>query len=1190
MAGTYARYSGLSGSGGGTSGVSSLNGLTGALTLVAGANVTITPGSGTLTIASTGGGGGSGTVTSVDVSVPSFLTSSGGPITTSGTIAITLNDEPANTVFAGPASGADAPPTFRALVPADVPGLVGSPNVLAYYDAGGDLAPLGQWSVDPVDFNLTSIVSISDTRTSYDQIRLQTNLGGTITSNASSLNLALSSAGSTASLTGINLGVSGTVVGSVTLINAGSSANASGDITGLELSLNGGAFGNQIAMRADVAGTVVGDSTGLFLNMDAAVSGNSSVFNESVTSSIAGSLNFVSLSGNGSAVVGGDFRAINSGMNGDVSGFAAGALIFQGGVVTKGYTGFGSNTNANIGDGSGVSAIGFDASFQNGTINGGLFGFNFNNSNPITGPYTAYGLNVNNGSTGTGFNFIGASVNNQANQSESFTGVSISNNANSRVATGINLSMQGTITDDAAGARINLNGLTSTSSNITGLSIQMGSATDTNPQGVIGISSDGRIQVNATTQLSAGQGFQIGNRVESAFSIPNGSPVTGTDSLGNNLAGDLLAQDNLSNGGFGIGWNGTGFISSVGVAATKTVQAATAFLPAVTFPDPGFTTGGTITDLHIIRTFAPLMQGGSISITNLYGFKIDPAFGNFTDNATNAWGIWVGDTTANNYFAKNIGIGQQVPTARLDLPAVTTSAGSASLKIAAGTLMTAPEQGAVESDGTDLWWTDGTGTRQQLNGGGSPSPVSFTLANNQTSPANVAGFLVNNVTNQAWESAVSISRRYSDSFSLDSPFSAGFLNTTGTVRAVAAQADGSIIFVGSFTTFQGLARNYISRVSPAGVEDATFYTNLGTGFDANILSVDIQADQKIVVGGTFTTLNGVAAAGLARINADGTPDTAFNANSTGTSESCRMVKVLASQKILSGSTTLTRYNTDGTPDGTFTTSAYNTTFSIGIAAVGELSDTRVAVVGGFTTVNAASFPFAVMIDNVGAVDASWTTAIGGAPNATANAIAIQSDDAAVIVGQFTSVGGGTQNHIVRISSAGVVDSAFTTAIGTGLLNPGNAVKILSNGKIAVGGSFTQVNGLSAIRIALLTSAGAVDSGFNSFITTGFNGVVLGLAIDFKDEIFAGGSFTSFNSAAYSGGMGLITITELVSEQTLRGVYRPAYLSWSVGGSTAVGDNTGVVYTMNSSGQLQYVSSNIVGTLIESQMKFILTGV
>jgi hypothetical protein len=57
-------------------------------TLTAGSNITITNGAGSITIASTGGGGGgSGTVTSINVSGGTTgLTTSGGPVTTSGTI------------------------------------------------------------------------------------------------------------------------------------------------------------------------------------------------------------------------------------------------------------------------------------------------------------------------------------------------------------------------------------------------------------------------------------------------------------------------------------------------------------------------------------------------------------------------------------------------------------------------------------------------------------------------------------------------------------------------------------------------------------------------------------------------------------------------------------------------------------------------------------------------------------------------------------------------------------------------------------------------------------------------------------------------------------------------------------------------------------------------------------------------
>lgn len=70
---------------------------------------------------SDGSGGGSGTVTSIALTAPSIFVVSGSPITTSGTIAITLNTESANTVFAGPTTGAAATPTFRSLVVADLP-------------------------------------------------------------------------------------------------------------------------------------------------------------------------------------------------------------------------------------------------------------------------------------------------------------------------------------------------------------------------------------------------------------------------------------------------------------------------------------------------------------------------------------------------------------------------------------------------------------------------------------------------------------------------------------------------------------------------------------------------------------------------------------------------------------------------------------------------------------------------------------------------------------------------------------------------------------------------------------------------------------------------------------------------------------------------------------------------------------
>jgi len=63
----------------------------------------------------------SGTVTSIALSMPSIFSVSGSPITTSGTLAASLATQSANTILAGPTSGAATAPTFRSLVASDIP-------------------------------------------------------------------------------------------------------------------------------------------------------------------------------------------------------------------------------------------------------------------------------------------------------------------------------------------------------------------------------------------------------------------------------------------------------------------------------------------------------------------------------------------------------------------------------------------------------------------------------------------------------------------------------------------------------------------------------------------------------------------------------------------------------------------------------------------------------------------------------------------------------------------------------------------------------------------------------------------------------------------------------------------------------------------------------------------------------------
>lgn len=86
------------------------------------ANITVNA-KGLITAASNGT---SGTVTSVafsDGSSTPIYTVSGSPVTSSGTLTITLGTQSANTIFAGPTSGGAAQPTFRSLVSADLPAI-----------------------------------------------------------------------------------------------------------------------------------------------------------------------------------------------------------------------------------------------------------------------------------------------------------------------------------------------------------------------------------------------------------------------------------------------------------------------------------------------------------------------------------------------------------------------------------------------------------------------------------------------------------------------------------------------------------------------------------------------------------------------------------------------------------------------------------------------------------------------------------------------------------------------------------------------------------------------------------------------------------------------------------------------------------------------------------------------------------
>lgn len=175
---------------------------------------------------------GSGTVTSVGLSLPSVFSVSGSPVVTSGTLAATLAVQSANRVFAGPSTGADAAPTFRALVAADIPSL----------------------SYQPLDADLTALAGLAS---AADKLPYFTGLGTASLATFTAAGRALvDDADATAQRTTLGLGTLATQSGT---FSGTSSGTNTGDQTptslGLLIGTNTQAWDADLDAIAALAGT-----------------------------------------------------------------------------------------------------------------------------------------------------------------------------------------------------------------------------------------------------------------------------------------------------------------------------------------------------------------------------------------------------------------------------------------------------------------------------------------------------------------------------------------------------------------------------------------------------------------------------------------------------------------------------------------------------------------------------------------------------------------------------------------------------------------------------------------------------------------------------------------------------------------------------------------------------------------------
>jgi uncharacterized delta-60 repeat protein len=313
-------------------------------------------------------------------------------------------------------------------------------------------------------------------------------------------------------------------------------------------------------------------------------------------------------------------------------------------------------------------------------------------------------------------------------------------------------------------------------------------------------------------------------------------------------------------------------------------------------------------------------------------------------------------------------------------------------------------------------------------------------------------------------------------------------NFSSFINYLTIQSDGKILVGGSFTNYKNqLGKSYLLRFNSNGTEDTSFSTNIVSKFNGKVNVIKLQSDGKILVGGDFTNYDSNPGNDrLIRLNSDGTEDTSFSTNVSVVNAEVKSIAVQSDGKIIIGGSfvnyagvnrsRLIRLNSNGTEDTIFTTNAVTNIgsafFNETINNINVQSDGKILVLGNFTRYKSTDGKnYLIRLNSDGTEDTTFSNnAVVSVNLANFNAplrdSLIQSDDKIVLCGDFTDFRfQNKKNYIIRLNSNGTEDTSFSSnAVISGGNNKFNAlirsVSIQSDGKILVGGDFTSYNNVT----------------------------------------------------------------------------------------------------------------------------------
>ncbi len=258
----------------------------------------------------------------------------------------------------------------------------------------------------------------------------------------------------------------------------------------------------------------------------------------------------------------------------------------------------------------------------------------------------------------------------------------------------------------------------------------------------------------------------------------------------------------------------------------------------------------------------------------------------------------------------------------------------------------------------------------------------------------------------------------------------------GGIQSVAVQSGGQIVLGGAFTSVNGQPRTNLARLNPDGTLDTAFNKDAVRG---GVSVVRVQPDNKLFLGGSFASIGNSQRRGLARLLADGSVDPGFFPQLISESVVHDLSPASDGGVVVCGDLgtsgtilrpAVLRFQTNAALDTSFQGPSLLAGFNLGrVDTVEALPNGRVLIGGSFDRVDgAARVGLARLLENG---DLDPTLDAGPLLNPFLNVPAVYgvratSDGRVFICGSFSSVGQRSRNGLAGLSSEGVLLEGFET--------------------------------------------------------------------------------------------------------------------------------------------------------------------